>query len=209
MAKRKATLFERTEQPIFWGRAFLSGVIGSIVMMGFIDNFFMLGITPFTYEQYLGSLLRGTIYGHANWIVGFLANLLMGGLFGFVYAWAFEYVFKRAGTRNGVYVGLFHSIIAAVAVFPFFNIIMAQMNLGLYPGFGFFGVGLGAPTPILLLMGHFLFGAAVGLFYGPVRAFRVRARAWEPGEMGMPGELDVTPESEDERDSKLVYRVGG
>lgn len=146
MAKRKVTRYEQTEQPIFWGRAFLSGILGVTMMMGFIDIFFMLGITPFSYEEYLGSLLRGSIYGPHNWIVGFLANWLMGGLFGFVYAWAFEMVFRRSGGRIGTYLGLVHAIIAAVAVFPFFNIIMDQMNLGLYPGFGFFGVGLGAPT---------------------------------------------------------------
>ena len=187
----------------------MSGVIGATLMMGFPDVFFMLGITPFSFEQYLGSLLRGTIYGQQNWVVGLFANWLVGGLMGFVYAWAFEWVFHKSGGKIGTYVGLMHAIVVALAVFPFFNILHVEAETGLYPDFGFFGVGLGAPTPILLLMGHLLFGATVGLFYGPVRAFRVRARVFEPGEFGMPGEPDVIPFSEDHHQSKLVYRQGG
>lgn len=209
MTKAKVSKLEQTEPPIFWSRAFLSGMFGASMMLGFIDIFFMLGITPFSYELYLGSLLRGTMVGQANWIVGLLANLLMGGLFGFVYAWAFEWVFKKAGGRIGTYVGLIHAIVAAVAVFPFFTILHHEMATGLFPDFGFFGVGLGAPTPILLLLGHLFFGMTVGTFYGPVRAFRVRARVYEPGEVGMPGELDVLSYPEDPEDSHLVYPHGG
>lgn len=177
---RKSTLFSRTEQPIGWGRAFVSGVFGVSMMMGFIDIFYLMGVTPFSFEQYLGSLLRDTPYGQQNWIVGLLANWAAGGLFGFVYAWAFEYGLGRSGARSGAFVGLVHAIVAAIAVFPFFGILHAQSDTGVYREFGFFGVGLGAPTPILLLIGHLLFGVTVGLFYGPVRAYRVRAKVYEP-----------------------------
>ena len=160
-------------------------------MMGFVDVFYMLGYTPFSFEQYLGSLLRGTIYGQHNWVLGFFANAITGGVFGFLYAYGFEYIFKRASGRIGTELGLGHAIIAMVAIFPFFNILHLEMGTGLYPHFGFFGSGLGAPTPVLLLMGHLLFGAAMGTFYGPVRAYRVRARAYEPGESGTPTDPDL------------------
>jgi hypothetical protein len=209
MPKRRVSLIAKTEPPIFWRRAFISGVLGATMMMGLLDIFFLLGVTPFSYEQYLGSLLRGTAYGHQNWTVGVLANWLMGGLFGFLYAWAFEFVFKKSGGRIGSWVGLVHAVVAAVAVFPFFNIMHGQMHTGVYPDFGFFGVGLGGPTPILLLMGHVLFGTTMGLFYGPVGTARVRTRYSEPAELGMPGDEDVLPAQEDPRESQLVYRVGG
>jgi hypothetical protein len=209
MAKKKVSLLSQIEQPINWFRAFICGIGGASLMMGFLDIFYMMGITPFSYEQYLGSLLRGTMYGQHNWIVGLLANWVVGGIFGFLYAYGFEYIFKRSGGRVGTALGLGHAVIAMVALFPFFTIMHQEVGTGLYPEFGFFGSGLGAPTPILLLMGHLLFGATVGTFYGPVRAYRVRARVYEPGEAGMPGEIGVFTIEDDPRDSALVYPHGG
>jgi hypothetical protein len=208
MAKAKVTRLGQTEQPLNWKRAFVSGVLGASLMMGFIDIFFMLGYTPFSYEEYMGALLRGTIYGQQNWAIGLLVNWFIGGLFGFVYAFAFEFVYKRADTRIGTKLGLGHAILAACAFFPFFTILHQELGTGLYPDFGFFGVGLGAPTPILLLMGTLLFGSTMGLFYGPVRADRIRLREWEPGEWGLPGDPEVITDGEDPRVSELVYPKG-
>jgi hypothetical protein len=205
---RKISRLAQTEQPINWSRAFLCGIGGSSLMMGFVDIFFMLGLTPFSYEQYMGSLLRGSIYGPHNWTVGLIANWLVGGVFGFLYAYGFEYHFRKASGRIGATLGLGHAIIAMVALFPFINIIHQEVATGLYPDFGFFGSGLGAPTPILLLMGHLLFGATVGTFYGPVQGYRVRARAFEPDESGMIGDTDLITEDMDPRDSDLVYPQG-
>ena len=188
---KRVSRFAQTEQPIHWIRAFICGVVSSVVMMGFMDNFYMLGLTPFNFEIYLGSLLRGTMNGQQNWILGFFANMMTGGIFGFLYAYGFEYIFKKSSSRLGTALGLLHAIIALAAFFPFFNILHQEVGTGLYPHFGFFGSGLGAPTPILLLMGHLLFGASMGMFYGPVRAYRVRARYYEPGESGMPGDVDI------------------
>jgi hypothetical protein len=56
------------------------------------------------------------------------------------------------------------------------------MGTGLFPEFGVMGVKLGAPTLILLITAHLLFGASMGVFYGPVRVKRMRTRAFEPGE---------------------------
>ena len=100
--------------------------------------------------------------------------------------------------------GLGHAVLAMVAFFPFFNILHQQIGTGLYPDFGFFGSGLGGPTPILLLIGTLLFGATMGTFYGPVRAYRVRSRIFEPGETGMPGEEGVITEEDDPIDRQAV-----
>src|SRR4051812_13901392 len=116
---RKVTQLEATEQPIRWGRAMICGAISSIFMMSYLDTYYMMGITPFTFEAYLGSLVFGYPYAAHVWTVGFLLNLLFGGLFGIFYAYCFEYVFKRTSTRLGIWIGVWHSTAAAVAFFPF------------------------------------------------------------------------------------------
>jgi hypothetical protein len=198
---KKVSKLALTEQPINWGRAILCGMIGALFMMSFIDTFYMMGITPFCFELYLGSLIRGTVQGGAhNWIVGFFANLVTGGLFGLFYAYCFEDIFQRSSARLGIWVGVWHTIVAAVAVFPFFGAVHEFMGTGLYPEFGILGVKLGLPTTILLVAGHMLFGSSMGLFYGGVRERRVRERYFEPGESGRSGSFDVITPEYDPRD---------
>jgi hypothetical protein len=196
--------FARTEQPVNWSRAFWCGIGSAMLMMAFIDIFNTLGVTDFSFEIYLGGLLATTPYPHRNWVLGFLANCVMGGLFGLFYAYFFEYVFKRANARTGVTVAIFHSVVAAVAIFPFFGVIHEYMGTGLYPRFGFFGTRMGLATTILLFVAHLLFGAMMGTFYGPVRTRRVLAREFEPGETGLPGEKGVITEDEDHPERAAV-----
>ena len=196
-----------TVQPINWWRAFFVGMVGCSLMMAFIDCFKMLDVTPFSYEVFLGSLMTGERYGAHNWTLGFFINLVVGGLFGILYGYVFEYFFFRSRVSDGLFVGLGHAVLAAVAFFPFFNIMHEQVNTGLYPSFGFFGAGLNPATPILLLVGNLLFGITMGLLYGPVRAERIRMREFEPGENGMPGDRYVITEEEDPEDRRLETAV--
>jgi hypothetical protein len=191
----------RTEQPINWGRAFLSGAFGAALMMGFLDTFFMLGTTRFSLEVYIGSLITGQPYAVHSWTFGLLANWLLGGIFGIFYAYCFEYVFRRSGARLGTALGLGHALVAALIFFPFFSMAHAQMQTGyLENGFGILGSAIDPATPVLLITGHLLFGATFGTFYGPVRAGRVRMREWEPGAIAEPGDPDAISEEEDARD---------
>ncbi len=186
MAKRKVTYLQRTEQPMNWWRAFLCGMLGAVLLMSIINIFAAMQVTSFSLELYIGSLVAQTPYPHRIWMAGFLVNALLGGIFGFMYAYFFEYVFKEANARRGVWVGLIHAVVAAVAFFPFFQVVHEFYGTGVYRGFGFFGSGLGGQTALILLFGHLAFGASVGLFYGPVRSGRVRARFFEPGTVAAP-----------------------
>lgn len=200
----------RNEQPINWPRAFIVGFIGASMMMAFIDIFAMMGWTTFSFEKYLGSILWVDNYGPRAWVVGLMANWFLGGIFGILYGYFFEYTFRRANVSVGLVMGLIHAAVAALAFFPFFSMIhqfFAESGVGdqaygtpFGSGFGFFGAGLGPLTFVLLLGGHMLFGATMGLLYGPVRAERIRMREFEPGEYGLPGEKGVIAESEDPTD---------
>lgn len=209
MAQRKRkTISElaRREQPMNWRRAFLSGSLSAAILVAFLDIFSvlgdMLGFSGISLEVYLGSLVRGHAYGVHVWTLGLISNLIVGGIFGLVYGYFFEYVFRRSDARVGTALGLAHAILAAVAFFPFFGMLHEQIGTGVR--FGFFGSELGPLVPILLLFGHLIFGASMGLFYGPVRAARVHGRVFEPGQGGLPGEPGVILPQDDPRDSAFV-----
>src|SRR5690349_18378253 len=109
---KKVSRFVLTEQPISWRRAFISGILSAGLMMAFIDIYYMIGLSPFTFENYLGSLVTGPYAAH-KWTVGFFFNLILGGIFGIFYAYCFEYVFYRSGAQLGIWVGVWHSVAAA------------------------------------------------------------------------------------------------
>lgn len=183
----------RNEQPINWARAAIAGVWGAALMMAFIDIFTMMGITPFSLERYIGSVLLRTPFGTHVWTIGYLANLVIGAIFGLFYAYFFEYEFQKTSPQLGFFLGLAHAVLAAVAFFPFFGMVRESMGIDYQSTFGFFGLALNSATPLILLVGHLLFGATVGVLYGPVRLERVHAREFEADEIPAPGDLGVPP----------------
>lgn len=197
---KRMSHFVLKEQPIQWGRALISGAVSAILMAAFIDFFYLLALTPFSFELYLGSLIRGTPYGSLNWVAGFLANMLAGSLFGLFYAYCFEYVFFESSTKAGLKLAFWHIIVAGIAFFPFFSSIHEFMNTGLYSHFGILGYGLGIITPLLLIFAHILFGLSMGTLYGPVREDRIQTRIFEPGETGLTKLEGGISEEEDPED---------
>jgi hypothetical protein len=205
MTRNRVSEFARSEQPINWRRAFLSGVISYVFMMFFIDIFALMGVTHFSFEMYVGALLGSDPYSQQNWAIGFIANMLVGGLFGLLYGYLFEYVFFRATPRLGTRLGLGHAFVAGVVLLPFLEAIHQQLGTtAQYESLGFLGAGYGAPTIVLIIVGHLFFGMTMGLFYGPVRYDRIRARLFEPGEIGDSDDPDVITESEDPIDRQAV-----
>jgi hypothetical protein len=200
------TLFESAEQPIGWRRAFICGIFASWVMLAFIDICYMMGITQFSLEVYVGSMIRATNADvPRSWLVGCFANWLIGGMAGIIYAYLFEYLFKKANARTGLLSGLLHAAFATAAIFPFFNALRQQMSVVLpySDSFGILGSGIGAATPLVLLLGHVIFGMTIGVGYGPVRTNRVRMRSFEPGEWVPPTDESAITDSEDHHDRRF------
>jgi hypothetical protein len=188
---KQRSWYELNVTPINWHRAVIGGMCASLAMMAMVDSFYMMGITPFCFENYLGSLLMMDLYSGNLWAIGFLANLAICGTFGIFYGYFFEFVYQRSGARNGIKVGFIHAIVAAIALFPFFQLIESASPVEMYPHFGFFGSGLGAATPVVLLFSHLVFGATMGTIYGPVRMARVRAIYQEPEDTGYEEEIEA------------------
>jgi hypothetical protein len=156
-------------------------MVGAWMMMAWVDCFFLLGRTEFSFEHFVGSLLHGSPYGARTWFPGLLANLAFGALFGVMYAYAFENYSKRATPQVGVRLGFVHALVAGLFFFPFIGVLHEEMGMTLYEGgFGFLGSGVGASTPLLIVVGHLIFGLTMGTLYGPVGLERIRARYFEP-----------------------------
>lgn len=147
------------------GKAFVAGVAGAALM----SVLMFLARTVMGMEVHLEMML-GTMIGLAPgttaWIVGFVMHLMLGGVFALGYAWAFENLLHRAGAGAGALLGLPHVLAAGLAMglIPMLHpLIPEQMSAP-----GVFMSSLGAMGVVAEVVLHVIYGAVVGVLYGPV-----------------------------------------
>ena len=152
------------EREVLVGRypvAFLSGVIGAIVVTGVMLLGRALGINHMSIEMLLGTLVTGrSDYG--SWLVGFLWHLVNGGVFALFYAGIFQWL-GRYGSTLGMEIGVVHWLASGLligltaAVNPFVPSLLASP--------GFYAANYGPGSVLVLFVAHLAFGAVVGSMY--------------------------------------------
>jgi hypothetical protein len=153
--------------------------IDNIVLWGFAATMILttimtvakyLGITRMDLPFILGTLFTGN-RNKAPW-VGFLAHLVMGWLFAFIYGAAFE----SSGLPTwwfGTTVGLVHAAAVLTVGLQVMNSIhprMARPFQGPTPTRqleppGFLALNYGKGTPIVTFAAHMIYGGVLGMFY--------------------------------------------
>jgi uncharacterized membrane protein YagU involved in acid resistance len=129
-----------------------------------------IGITRMDLPFILGTMFTGN-RNKAPW-VGFLAHLVMGWVFAFIYGAAFE----TSGLANwwfGAMIGLVHAGIVLSVGLQVLNSIhprMARPFQGPTPTRqleppGFLALHYGKGTPIVTFIAHLIYGVVLGLFY--------------------------------------------
>jgi hypothetical protein len=153
--------------------------LGSILLWGFVATIVVttimqggqgLGLSRMSLPFMLGTMFTANRDRAA--MVGFLAHLLMGWLFAFLYALAFE-SWHRATWWLGAGIGLVHGLAVLVVlmpVLPGFHPRMASEQSGPEPTRmleppGFLALHYGRRTPLLVLCAHLVYGAIIGGFY--------------------------------------------
>jgi len=143
-------------------RALLAGAVGAIAM-SLASIIVRLAGIPVNLESLLGSLLD-TRSPAAQWAIGFLLHLLIGACTGIGYAVVFEWAVQRSGAMVGAGLGLCHGLMAGLLM----SSIPAMNPLGTArftaPGPFLQNLSFG---PIMFVLLHCLYGACVGLVYGP------------------------------------------
>jgi hypothetical protein len=117
------------------------------------------------FEMMLGSMITQTL-STAAWLIGFLIHLMIGGLFGLIYALGFERVTHSADWRAGIGIGALHTVFSGLllAVVPSLHPLMPRI----LEAPGVFLANLGPFAVVVFIAVHLGFGAMVGSLYGPV-----------------------------------------
>lgn len=150
--------------------AVLWGFVATLVFTTLTAASRGLGISRMAIPYLLGTML--TPDRNRASLVGFVAHLLNGWIFAFLYVAIFE-SWGAAGWARGAGLGLVHGLVVLVALVPLLPAIHPRMaseehgpepTRALEPP-GFLALNYGRRTPATALIAHVVFGAILGAFY--------------------------------------------
>lgn len=154
------------------GLAFIAGVIGGAVMIGFIAIIRALGIASLDLSMLWGSLFTHDLSG-GTWVLGFIVHLIVSGLIALVFAGIFEAI--RASNRwLGLLGGAILAVIAGFIVAGYRVPVTGAATAGMESP-GAFTINYGAASLVTFIIGYLIYGVIVGSMYKPahVRAVTV------------------------------------
>ena len=146
------------------GKGFVAGIAGALGMSLLMIIARGLGV-HIDMEMLLGSMVTSTL-GLGTWILGFALHLAIGAVCGWIYAFCFERLTRRAGAGVGMGYGAVHALLAGavVAALPYVHPLIPVT----LPAPGAFLANLGDTAVISFIALHIVFGAIVGVFYKPI-----------------------------------------
>jgi hypothetical protein len=155
-----------------WAGWAIFGWVGTVVLTGVMVFAQLAGWTRMDLPMMLGTMLTSRI--ERARVVGVFMHLAAGQAFALLYAVAF-WKLGRSGVLLGAAFGLLHGVAALTLIVPFLPGIHPRMSSErsgpeidavLEPP-GLFALNFGAPTPIVTLVAHVLFGITLGVLLNP------------------------------------------
>jgi hypothetical protein len=154
-----------------WGKSFLAGVIGAVLITAILAVAIGIGLKVLDFSMMWGTIV-GLPVGAAAWIIGFCIHLLVGGLFGLFYLAIFK-AFSGAGVLRGATLGFVQAVITGmiIALLPMVD---AAVDRGLLHNSGAY-FSRGGVAGIVVYFGiHLVYGAVVGWLCARwIAAFRI------------------------------------
>jgi hypothetical protein len=146
-------------------RAILPGVVGAVLVYAIVRLAGVLANSPSDLCQLLGSSVTAA-GGLWAWLLGAVAQLVLGIVASLVYAAIFEWVTQRAGALIGVLIAIAHAVAAGLAIgfLPAGRLIAA----GVAPP-GAFMEYRGIALVSAFVIAHLAFGMLIGAMYGRPR----------------------------------------
>ncbi|MCC6173922.1 MAG: hypothetical protein IT305_01355 [Chloroflexi bacterium] len=153
-----------------WRGALLWGFGATIVLTGLMSGSQSLGLSRMSLPYMLGTMF--TRDRDRAKLVGFVAHVINGWIFAFVYAAIFESV-HRASWWLGASIGLVHGsfvLLVGMPLIPAMHPRMASEEHGPTPTRqleppGTLALNYGRRTPVSALVAHAIYGGMLGTFY--------------------------------------------
>ena len=151
-----------------WAGWALFGLVATALLTAVMSVAQLAGRTRLDLPLLLGTIVTGDPDGAR--VVGFFIHLVNGQAFALGYALVFA-VTDRATWWEGALLGILHGAVALLVIVPLLPGVhprMASERAGLSSGAaleppGLLGLNYGRETPIVTMLAHIAFGAALGL----------------------------------------------
>jgi hypothetical protein len=156
------------------GLAFIAGVIGGAVMIGFVAIIRGLGIASLDLSMLWGSLFTHDLSG-GTWVLGFIVHLIVSGLIALVFAGMFEAI-RASNWRLGLLGGAILAVIAGFIVAGYHVPVTGEAVAGVESP-GAFAVNYGAASLVTFIIAYLIYGVIVGSMYAPVHVRAVAVTA--------------------------------
>jgi hypothetical protein len=152
------------------GLAFWAGVLGAVVMVLGMWIAYGAGATGFSFGWWWGSMVVGTTGGGA-WILGFVIQLILGGLIGLLYAAIFEGI-GRSNWGWGLLGGFIQLVIGGFVLGWISDVHPAIPAV--IPNPGFFTAYWGWASILTFCLVTLAFGMIIGGLYEPIHQKTLR-----------------------------------
>lgn len=152
-------------EPVKGGRAFVAGVVGGLAMSVAMAIARDLYGIPIRLEMILGTL-TGLSPGRGTFAVGLVMHLTLSGVVAILYGLGLERAAHRSGVLPGLVLAIPHAIAGGLLVgaIPAVHPLVPEEIVAPGPFFSYLGQG----AVLFFVLAHALYGAIVGLGYGPV-----------------------------------------
>jgi hypothetical protein len=147
------------------GLAFIAGVIGGAVMIGFVAVIRALGIASLDLSMLWGSLFTHNLSG-GTWVLGFIVHLIVSGLIALVFAAVFEAI-RASNWRLGLLGGAITAVIAGFIVAGY-HVPVTGAATTTVESPGAFAINYGVASLVTFIIAYLIYGVIVGSMYTPV-----------------------------------------
>jgi hypothetical protein len=143
-------------------KAIFAGVLGAVAWEAAARLISLTGWRIFDIVHVLGTMIFGQHAPAWNWWVSGLAmHCLVGAIWAIFYAYFFWSTFDYRPMVQGIIFSLLPAVLAGLVMVPQLDL----MRPGILSNPGPFAISLGAGGPLMIVLGHLIYGTVLGTLY--------------------------------------------
>ncbi|MBI3909475.1 MAG: hypothetical protein HY320_00910 [Armatimonadetes bacterium] len=150
---------------VAFGKAMAAGALGALAWEAVARAALALGWIRFDLIFLLGTLIAGPGDPRLWYPAGLAMHLLIGALWGLIYAYFFWALLPWPPVLQGLAFSLIPGVLAITAMLPQLDELHPLIAQGSLRAPGFLALGYGWEGPVGSLLGHLIYGAALGALY--------------------------------------------
>src|SRR5215213_6563097 len=161
---------------VAFGKAILAGALGAFAWEAVVRVLIWMGLPLFDLVFTLGTMVSGQVGPWLWWPAGIALHATVGAIWAIFYAYFFWSTYDWSPTVQGVVFSLGPAGLAGLIMVPQMGFMHALMLNGTLPQPGLFAANSGWGGPAGIVVGHLVYGIAMGSMYVKPVGYRAGRR---------------------------------